>query len=116
MAEAHKKIVDQFAQSLNAGRLNELDKFFEHYVEKIAEHNVVYKNIDEARDYYAKLRQTYPSSEWKILEYQHDDPYNDTLVARLSYNNQTYHTTYTFSSAGKIEKIHSVPEHHHHHT
>ncbi|CAF5155581.1 unnamed protein product, partial [Rotaria sp. Silwood1] len=39
----------------------------------------------------------------------------NTLTARVSHNNQIYHTTYTFSSAGKIEKIHSVPEHHHHH-
>ncbi|CAF4707361.1 unnamed protein product, partial [Rotaria sp. Silwood2] len=38
-------------------------------------------------------------AEWKILDFQHDDPNTDTLTARVSHNNQIYHTTYTFSSA-----------------
>ncbi|CAF3253859.1 unnamed protein product [Rotaria sp. Silwood2] len=116
MAEAHKKIAQEFAQAVNAGHVNDLDKYLEHYVEKIEHSTIPYKNIDEAREYYSKEHQAHPPAEWKILDFQHDDPNTDTLTARVSHNNQIYHTTYTFSSAGKIEKIHSVPEHHHHHT
>ncbi|CAF1189601.1 unnamed protein product [Rotaria sp. Silwood1] len=113
MPATHKKIVQQFVQSLHDHHLNDLDKVLEHYVEKIEHSNIAYKNIDEAREYYSKEHQAHPSAEWKILDYQQEDQYNNTLTARVSYNNNIYHTTYTFSSAGKIEKIHSVPEHHH---
>ncbi|CAF3462415.1 unnamed protein product [Rotaria sp. Silwood1] len=108
MSEIHKNTVQKFAQALKARQFNELDKYLEHYVEKLEHHQYVYKNIDEAREYYSKA----PSAEWKVLEFQQLDTKNDTLTARVSHNKQIYHTTYTFSSAGKIEKIHSVPEHH----
>ena len=113
MSDSHKKTVQQFAQALNAHHVNELDKFLEHYVEKLENHQFVYKNIDEAREYYTKQHEAHPSTEWKILDYQQDDLNNDTLTARVSHNNHIYHTTYTLSATGKIEKIHSVPEHHH---
>ncbi|CAF1107022.1 unnamed protein product [Rotaria sp. Silwood1] len=113
MAERHKATVQQFAQALNAHHVNDIDKFLEHYVEKIEHSKFAYKNIDEAKEYYSKEHEAHPSAEWKILDFQQDDPYNDTLSARVLYNNHIYHTIYTFSSAGKIEKIHSAHEHHH---
>lgn len=113
MSDFHKKTIQKFVQALIAGNFNELDQVFEHYVEKLENHQFVYKNIEEAKQYYSKQHQAHPSAEWQILDYQQDDSNNDTLTARVSYNNNIYHTTYTFSAAGKIEKIHSVPEHHH---
>ena len=113
MSEAHKKIVQRLIQALDGHHLHDLDDVLEHYVEKIEHAHIAYKNIDEAREYYFKEHQAHPSAEWKILEYQQDDHYNNTLTARVSYDHHIYHTTYTFSSGGKIEKIHAVPEHHH---
>ncbi|CAF2682348.1 unnamed protein product [Rotaria sp. Silwood2] len=114
MAEIHKATVQQFAQALNTRHVNDLDKVLEHYVEKIENSKFAYKNIDEAKEYYSKELEVHPSAAWEILDFQQDDPYNDTLTARVSHNNHIYHTIYTFSSAGKIEKIHSANEHHHH--
>lgn len=113
MADTHKNIVQQFVEAINAHQLNNLDKFLEHYVEKVGHGKILYANIEEAREYYSKELEHHPSAQCKVLDYQLDDPYNDTLTARVSYDNHTFHITYTFSSAGKIEKIHSVPEHHH---
>lgn len=119
MAENHKLLVLKFAEVVNANEFNNLDQIMEPYVEKIGHGQVFYKNLDEAKEYYAKEHKAHPAAEWKVMDFQQDDKLNDTLTARLSCDGVIFHTTYTFSSAGKIEKIHSVPEHHggheHHH-
>ncbi len=108
MSGSHKQTVDQFTHTVNSRHVHHLDKVLEEHVEKKENSKIVFNNLQEAREYYAMEHEAHPTGQWKILEYEQEDQNNNTLKARVSYNNHTYNTTYTFASSGKIQKIDSV--------
>ncbi|CAF0839655.1 unnamed protein product [Rotaria sordida] len=61
--------------------------------------------VKEAREYYIKELDGESTSQWAIVECIPDDPKKNTLRARISHNNKTADTVYTFSPADKIQRI-----------
>ncbi|CAF5056017.1 unnamed protein product [Rotaria sp. Silwood1] len=59
----------------------------------------------EAREYYIKELDGESTSQWTIVECEPEDPNSNTLRARISHNNKTADTVYTFSPADKIQRI-----------
>jgi hypothetical protein len=108
MSESHKKTVDQFTHAVNGRHVHHLDQVLDPNVEKKENSKVVFNTLAEAREYYSMEHEAHPSAQWSIVEYQEEDQKNNTLKARILYNNHTYNTTYTFNSDGKIQKIDSV--------
>jgi hypothetical protein len=104
--QSHKSIVEKFAEAVSNRQVDKLDKFLDKDVQKTTNSKVVYKNIQEAQDYYSKENTT----QWKILEIIEDDTDGDTMQTRVSHDNKIYKTSYTFSSSGKIHRIDTVPE------
>jgi hypothetical protein len=105
--QSHKSIVEQFAEAVSGHQADKLDKFLEADVHKTINSKVVYKNIQEAQDYYSKDNTT----QWKIIDIPEDDPDDDMLDTRVMHNNKIYKASYTFGSSGKISRIDAVPEH-----
>ncbi|CAF0790696.1 unnamed protein product [Adineta steineri] len=103
---SHKNTIEQFANAVNGNHLDNLDKYLDSNVQKTVDSKAVYNNLKEAHDYYTKEHTNNKSAQWKII---HTDDKNDekgnTYQARLTYDNKTYNITYTFSSAGKIQRI-----------
>jgi len=108
MSGSRKHTVDQFTHIVNSRHIHHLEKIFQENVEKTENSKIVFKNLQEAREYYAMEHEAHPSAQWKILQYEQEDQDNNTLKAHVLYNNHTYNTTYTFGESGKIEKIDSV--------
>jgi hypothetical protein len=104
-SHTHKNIVEQFADAVNGNHLNNLDKFLDGHVQKSLDSQVVYKDLKEARDYYTKEHTDKKAAQWKIINFPDGDEKGNTIRARLTYDNKTYNTTYTFTSAGKIQGI-----------
>jgi transcriptional regulator of heat shock response len=104
--QSHKSIVEQFADAVSNRQVNKLDNFLEADVQKTTNSKVVYKNIQEAQDYYSKEN----TSQWKILEIVQDDAKGNTMQTRVSHDNKIYKTSYTFGPSGKIHRIETVPE------
>ncbi|CAF3212504.1 unnamed protein product [Rotaria socialis] len=102
----HKTIIEQFAEAVSGHQINQLDSFLEVDVQKTTNSKIIYKNIQEAQDYYGKEN----STQWKILEFIQDDPNGNTMQTRISHGDKTYKTSYTFSSAGKIHRIDTIIE------
>ena len=113
MPESHKKAVEQFTEIVNSRHVHHLDKVLDDNVEKQENSKIAYKNLNEAREYYSMEHEAHPNVQWKIVGFEQEDQHGNSLIARISYDNHTYKTTYTFSSAGKIQKIHSVLEQQH---
>ena len=105
MSGSHKQTIEQLTQTVNARHVNHLDQVFDDHVEKKENSKTVFTNIQEAREYYSMEHEANPSAQWNILQFQQDD--QNTAQAIISYNNHTYQTTYSFNSAGKIQKIDS---------
>jgi D-lyxose ketol-isomerase len=108
MSGSHKHTVDQFTHIVNSRHVHHLEKVLEENVEKTENSKTAFKNLQEAREYYAMEHEAHPSEQWSILEYGQEDENNHTLKAHVLYNNHKYNTTYTFSSSGKIQKIDTV--------
>ncbi|CAF2711974.1 unnamed protein product [Rotaria sp. Silwood2] len=102
---SHKKTVEQFADAVNGNHLHNLDKFLDANVQKTIDSQVVYKDLKEAQDYYTKEHANNKSAHWKIIHFPDGDQKENTIRARLTYDNKTYNTTYTFSTSGKIQRI-----------
>lgn len=103
----HKYTIEQFAEAVNKNHLNNLDKYLDNDVQKTIDSQIIYKNLKEAQDYYKKEHTNNKTSEWKIINI-HDDDQKEKKIqakAKLTYNNKTYNTIYTFSSSGKIQHI-----------
>jgi len=78
---------------------------------KSIDSQVVYKNLKEAQDYYRKEQTNNKTSHWKIIHIINDnDQKGNTIEAKITFNNKTYNTKYTFSSAGKIQRIDSTTD------
>jgi hypothetical protein len=107
MSDLHKDIIEQFIQTVNGRHVNHLEKVLDENVEKYSDSKILYKNIQEAREYYSMEHEANLSAQWKILDYQIHNLNNNTIQATLSYNNHKYNTIYTFNSSGKIQKIDS---------
>jgi hypothetical protein len=104
--QSHKSIVQKFSEAVSSHQINNLDHFLEDDVQKTTDSKVIYKNIQEAEDYYSKENAT----QWKILEIVDDDTDDNTMQTRVSHDNKIYKTSYTFGSSGKIQRIDTVPE------
>jgi len=104
--QSHKSIVEQFADSVSSRQVSKLDNFLEADVQKTTNSEVIYKNIQEAQDYYSKENAT----QWKIIDFVEDNTNDNTMQTRVSHDNKTYKTSYTFSPSGKIHRINTVPE------
>ncbi len=113
MPESQRKTVEQFTEFVNSHHVHHLHKVLEDNVEKQDNSKIVYKNLNEAREYYSMEHEAHPKAQWKIVEYEQEDQHGNSLIARVSYDNHMYKTTYTFGSSGKIQKIHSVLEQQH---
>lgn len=103
---SHKSIVEQFADTVSSRQVDQLDKYLDADVQKTTDSKVIYKNIQEAQDYYSKEN----TSQWKIIEFIQDDTQGNTMQTRVSHDNKIYKTSYTFSPNGKIHRIETVPE------
>lgn len=108
MSGSHKETIDQFTHIVNSRHVHHLEKVLDEHVEKKENSKTAFTNLQEAREYYSMEHEAHPSAQWKILEHGQEDRDNNTLKARISYNNHTYNTTYTFNSSGKIQKIDSA--------
>jgi len=109
--QSHKHIIEQFADAINGNHLNNLHKYLDDNVEKSINSEVIYKDLKEARDYYAKEHSIKKTVHWKVVHFTDSaDQKENTAQARLSYDNKTYNTTYTFSPSGKIQRIDAVIE------
>src|SRR5262249_55621952 len=53
--------------------------------------------------------QTYPKSQWKIIEYL-DEQHKNTIRARVLFDHKLYNILYTFGPSGKIQDIESFSE------
>ncbi len=102
---SHKNTVEQFTHAVNGNHLNNLDKYLDNNVQKTIDSQVIYKDLKEARDYYAKEHTNNKGTHWKVVNFHDDDQKENKIKAKLTYNNKTYNTTYSFSSAGKIQHI-----------
>lgn len=83
----------------------ELGQFFEQDVQKTLNSQVIYNNIQQAQEYYQKEQDGESTSQWTIVECEPEDPNTNTLRARISHDNKTSDTIYTFSSSNKIQRI-----------
>ncbi|CAF1394292.1 unnamed protein product [Rotaria sordida] len=113
MSDSYKKTVEQFTEIINARHVNHLDKVLEENVEKSENSKVIYKNIEEAREYYSMEHEAHPSENFLLTQFGEEDQDNHRLTAILSYNKHDYATTYTFSPLGKIQKINSILQEQH---
>ncbi len=104
--QSHKSIVDKFTEAVSNRQINKLNNLLEDDVQKTTDSKVIYKNIQEAQDYYSKEKAT----QWRILEIIEDNTDDNTIQTRVSHDNKIYKTSYTFSSSGKIHRIDTVLE------
>lgn len=105
---SHKTMIERFAEAVSDRQVNHLDQFLENDIQKTTNEAIIYKNIQEAQDYYRKEN----STQWKILEFVQDDPNGNTMQTRVSHGDKIYKTSYTFGSSGKIHRIDTVIENH----
>ncbi|CAF0821161.1 unnamed protein product [Rotaria sordida] len=105
MSTSRKSIIEKFIIAVNDPKVPDLGQVLEDDVQKILNSKVVYNNIQEAREYYIKELDGESTSQWAIVECIPDDPKKNTLRARISHNNKTADTVYTFSPADKIQRI-----------
>lgn len=108
---SHKHTIEQLANAVNENHLNNLDKYLDDNVQKTVDSQVVYKNLKEARDYYTKEHDNKKTAHWNIIKFHDDQQQGNTIRAQLSHDNKTYNITYTFSNAGKIQRIDSTTDH-----
>jgi len=67
---------------------------------------VIFKNINEAQDYYRKERDDDEStSQWALVELEPQQENTNQIRARILHDNTTSDTIYTFSDQGKIQLI-----------
>lgn len=104
--ESYKSIIEQFANAVSSHQIDKLDKFLDSNVQKTTDSKIIYKNIQEAQDYYSKEN----TSQWKIVEFAQDNTNENTMQTRVSHDNKIYKTSYTFNSNGKIHRIDTIPE------
>jgi hypothetical protein len=102
---SHKNTVEQFTHAVNGNHLNNLDKYLDNNVQKTIDSQVIYKDLKEARDYYAKEHTDKKTANWKVVHFHEDDQKGNIIRAQVTYDNKTYNTTYTFSTPGKIQQI-----------
>ena len=108
---SHKHTVEQFTEALNNNHLNNLEKYLDANVVKTVDSQTVYKDVKEAQQYYTKEHNDNKSAHWKVVHFPDNvDHAATTARARISYNNKTYNTNYTFSSTGKIQRIEAQTE------
>ncbi|UJR16457.1 hypothetical protein I4U23_003359 [Adineta vaga] len=108
MSQSRKALLEKFIDALTSSKMNHLDQYLEENIRKTVDSKIVLNNINEAREYYTKEHDGKSTSQWTIVECELEDPENNTLRARISHGNKTYDTIYTFSSAGKIQRIDAV--------
>jgi hypothetical protein len=101
---SHKNTIEHFANAVNSNHFNDLNKYLDEHVQKTVDSEVVYRNLKEAQDYYKNNR----ISHWKIIHFNDNDQKGNTIEAKLTHNNKTYNTKYTFSASGKIQHIDST--------
>ncbi|CAF0836421.1 unnamed protein product [Rotaria sp. Silwood1] len=105
MSTSRKLIIEKFIIAVNDPKLPDLDSVLENDVQKTLNSKIVYNNIQEAQEYYIKELDGESTSQWTIVECEPEDPNSNTLRARISHNNKTADTVYTFSPADKIQRI-----------
>lgn len=105
MTQSHKETIEQLIQAINSRHVHNLAKALEPNATKTMNSKTVYANIQEAREYYAMDHEANPTAQWKLVDYQEDDPNGHHGEGTVSYNNHMYATKYTFSSSGKIQNI-----------
>jgi hypothetical protein len=106
----HKNTIEHFANVVNNNHLNDLGKYLDDNVQKSIDSQIVYKNLKEAQDYYQKEHTNNKTSHWKIIHFHDNDQKGNTIEAKITFNNKTYNTKYTFSSDGKIQRIDSTTD------
>jgi hypothetical protein len=105
MSQSRKSIVEKFTQAVNDPKATNLDDFLESDVQKTLNSKVVYNNLEEAQEYYKKEQDGESTSQWTIVECEPEDPNTNILRVRISHDNKTSDTIYTFNSSGKIQRI-----------
>lgn len=105
MSTSRKYIIEKFITCVNDPKLPDLDLYLEKDIKKTINSEIVYNNIDEARQYYIQELDGDSTSQWSIVECELDDPNNNTLRARISHKNKTSDTLYTFSLSDKIQRM-----------
>jgi len=108
LSESRKSFIEKFIEALTSAKNNGLSHFLEDDAHKTVNSKVVYNNLQEALDYYIRERDGKSTSHWTIVECEAEDPNTNTLRARISHDNKTSDTVYTFSSSGKIQRIDAV--------
>ena len=103
--QSHKSMVEQFAKAVSGGQIDHLERFLETDVQKTINSKVVYKNLEQAQEYYTEEHQSHPMDAWKVSDYHNDDPNSNTLHSHVMHDGKTRNTTYTFGSSGKIQRI-----------
>jgi hypothetical protein len=105
MSQSRKSVIEKFIEAINASKIKDLDDFLEDNVQKTLDSKVVFSNRQEAEEYYRKEHDGESTSQWAIVECEAEDPNKNILRARISHDNKTADTIYTFSSSGKIQRI-----------
>jgi hypothetical protein len=105
MTQSRKSIIEKLIDAVSGSKIKDLDHYLEDNVQKTLDSKVVYNNLEEAEEYYKKEQDGQSTSQWTIVECEPEDPDNNTLRARISHDNKTADTIYTFSPSGKIQRI-----------
>lgn len=105
MPQTRKEFIEQFLECVNDPKVKDLDRYMEKDVQKTLDSKVIYNNIEEAEEYYKKERDNDTTSQWTMVELEPEDENKNTIRARISHDNKTSDTVYTFSGDGKIQRI-----------
>ena len=106
MPQESKEIIEKFLECINDPKVKDLENYFEQTVQYTFDSKVIFKNINEAQDYYRKERDDDEStSQWALVELEPQQENTNQIRARILHDNTTSDTIYTFSDQGKIQLI-----------
>ena len=106
MPQESKEIIEKFLECINDPKVKDLENYLEHNVQYTFDSKVIFKNINEAQDYYRKERDDDEStSQWGLVELEPQQENTNQIRARILHDNTTSDTIYTFSDQGKIQLI-----------
>ena len=106
MPQESKEIIEKFLECINDPKVKDLENYLEQTVQYTFDSKVIFKNINEAQDYYRKERDDDEStSQWALVELEPQQENTNQIRARILHDNTTSDTIYTFSDQGKIQLI-----------
>lgn len=105
MPQQSKEVIEKFLGCINNLKVKDLDDYLEQDVQYTLDSKLVYNSLEEAQNYYKKERDNESTSQWTLVELEPQDENTNTIRARISHDNKTSDTVYTFSDKGKIQRI-----------